>query len=179
VLPAFSLIFNVDTPRVNCMTYPQLYKVSQEGKSLNMMTFMRWSWLSLWQALIIFSTDIVAHKENTLFSIVTVSFTSLMICEMLNIIIRTEKRNWKINTSCLMSISVYFLCLYCFGDYFGLKPLNVVQLLEILFIVATAWLPFQILEWIEFCVCPTTVQKLSKMKIKGGDWKPELDSYPN
>ena len=162
VLPSFTLIFNVDVAKEDLQSFPRLYQISQSGKPLNLITFWQWFWISLYQAAVIYLTDVAIHGSNTLFNIVTVSFTSVMLCELLNIISNTNRNNVTLNVSIIFSIVAYFGCVYFLGDQMGMVMLDGMMCLEILIIVLIAWLPVQIIKMSQNHCCPSNEQKFAK-----------------
>lgn len=166
VLPSFTLIFNVDVKKADLLSFPRLYKIPQSGKPLSLMTFWQWFWISQYQSSVIFMVDIFLHGTNTLFHIVTISFTSVMCIEMLNILGNTNRNNLILNASIIFSIIAYFFCVYFMGDLFGLKPLDSRMWGEILVIILFAWAPVQLVMVSQYYCFPTNAQKFSKNQEK-------------
>lgn len=127
------------------MQFPRLYIVSQLGRPLSVLCFFTWFWQSFYQASLIFTWDMYVNGDQSSFTIVTVSFTSIMLCEMLNIITCTNKKNWMMNFSLFLSVLAYFIAMMFFGKIFDLKMIDEWDALHIFEMTMAAWLPFQIL----------------------------------
>jgi len=83
-LPVLSLLVDRDTDMKNIIKFPLLYSKLLKGRELNMKAFLYWLFKSIFQATIImigslFFVDIIYLK------IVTITFTSLIFAEILNI----------------------------------------------------------------------------------------------
>ena len=96
MLPVFSLVLNKDMERETCMRFPILYQMMQEGRALNSRTFLSWVWKSIYQVSTFSPTNTLQASVIMLFTIllfndsfivlVSVSFTSLIAIEQLNVL---------------------------------------------------------------------------------------------
>jgi phospholipid-translocating ATPase len=48
MFPVFSLVMDEDVTRDKVMQYPALYRTLQKGRSMNLKTFMIWTWISMY-----------------------------------------------------------------------------------------------------------------------------------
>lgn len=83
-LPVISLLLDRDTDIHNVMKFPPLYKELQKGRELNLKSFLIWFFKSLFQA----ATIIIGSAylfESIFLKIVTISFSSLIFAELLNV----------------------------------------------------------------------------------------------
>jgi len=83
-LPVISLLFDKDTEVKNVIQFPSLYKTMQKGRELSIKSFLWWFWKSLLQAAVIMIGSVILF-ENIYLKIVTVTFTILIFCELLNV----------------------------------------------------------------------------------------------
>jgi phospholipid-translocating ATPase len=66
------------------MKFPPLYKSLQKGRSLNFKTFLIWVWISIYQGAVIMLSSIIFFNDSFV-NIVSITFTSLIFIELLNI----------------------------------------------------------------------------------------------
>ncbi len=83
-LPVVSLIFDRDTNIKNVLDFPNLYSSLQKGRLLSIKNFLLWFQKSLFQAAIIMIGAVLLF-DNVFLYIVTITFTSLIIAELLNV----------------------------------------------------------------------------------------------
>mmetsp|Transcript_16382 Transcript_16382/g.22462 ORF Transcript_16382/g.22462 Transcript_16382/m.22462 type:complete len:186 (+) Transcript_16382:2581-3138(+) len=83
-LPVFSLVFDNDVSDKAVMKYPPLYATLQKGRSLSTKTFLIWFWKSIFQGCIIMLGTIMFFSESFT-NLVTITFTALIITEILNV----------------------------------------------------------------------------------------------
>jgi phospholipid-translocating ATPase len=83
-LPVISLLYDRDTKINHVMKFPNLYKQLQKGRELSIKAFLWWFWKSLFQASIIMISSVLFFEHNYT-KIATISFTTLIIIEVLNV----------------------------------------------------------------------------------------------
>ena len=83
-LPVISLLADRDTDMWNIIRFPLLYRKLQKGRELNIKEFLYWVNKSLFQASIIMIGSLVFFDKIFL-KIVTITFTSLILAEILNV----------------------------------------------------------------------------------------------
>ncbi|KAF2073335.1 hypothetical protein CYY_005353 [Polysphondylium violaceum] len=89
--PVFSLVLDEDVPQEIAFRYPELYHELQKGRSLSYKTFFIWVLKSVYQGGAIMLLSIILF-ESSLNNIVSITFTSLILCELLNV--ATEIHTW-------------------------------------------------------------------------------------
>ncbi|EGC33560.1 hypothetical protein DICPUDRAFT_48870 [Dictyostelium purpureum] len=89
--PVFSLVLDEDVPMEIVFRYPELYHELQKGRSLSYKTFFIWVLKSVYQGGAIMLLSIILF-ESSLNNIVSITFTSLILCELLNV--ATEINTW-------------------------------------------------------------------------------------
>jgi len=82
--PVFSLVFDEDVPVQAVMKFPPLYKTLQKGRSLSTKTFLIWVWKSIFQGCVIMLSALIVFNEPFT-NIITITFTALIITELLNV----------------------------------------------------------------------------------------------
>lgn len=83
-LPVFSIIFDEDVDLKTVIKFPNLYKILQKGRVLNLKTFLIWCFKSIYQASVIMLGAIYLFEDDYL-NIVSITFTSLIFIEILNV----------------------------------------------------------------------------------------------
>lgn len=82
----------------------------------------------------------------------TVSFTSLIFIELLNIITTVKKIKFKIVASVLLSLICYIISILLFKDYINTSAITGMFILKVIAITAATWLPPYILTKIaDYC----------------------------
>eukprot|EP01113_Clastostelium_recurvatum_P029203 TRINITY_DN3524_c0_g1_i3.p1 TRINITY_DN3524_c0_g1~~TRINITY_DN3524_c0_g1_i3.p1 ORF type:complete len:1185 (-),score=348.75 TRINITY_DN3524_c0_g1_i3:5-3115(-) len=82
--PVFSLVLDEDVSEHIAMRYPELYHELQKGRALSYKTFFVWVLKSVYQGGAIMLLAI-ALFESSLNNVVAITFTSLVLCELLNV----------------------------------------------------------------------------------------------
>ncbi|KAJ1916986.1 putative aminophospholipid-translocase [Mycoemilia scoparia] len=118
--PVFSLVLDHDITEEIAMLYPELYRELTKGRSLSYKTFFTWLLISVYQggalmmlAVWLFATEFV--------HIVSISFTALVLNELL--MVALEIRTWHkaMVWSELGSLFIYFISMWMLPTYFDLS----------------------------------------------------------
>lgn len=157
--PVFSLIFDEDINREKALNYPLLYKTLQKSRELNVKTFLIWVWKSLFQATVIMVMGVYLFDDSFLM-IVTITFTALILSEILNVYTELNKLHPVMIASIIGTILVYFLSIVLFKNYINVEAINGTFLVNIILIVCVSWLPLHIVKSILNCVDPSDYQKV-------------------
>ena len=96
-LPVFSLVFDQDVSIDACMKYPPLYATLQKGRALSAKTFLIWFFMSIFQGCVIMLGTILFFDEPFT-NIVTITFSSLIVIELLNVYSSVTRLYWKMVT---------------------------------------------------------------------------------
>jgi len=83
-LPVFSIVFDEDVDLNTVIKFPNLYKILQKGRNLNTKTFLIWCFKSIYQGAVIMIGTVTLFDEEYL-NIVSITFTSLVFIELLNV----------------------------------------------------------------------------------------------
>lgn len=116
-LPVFSLVLDEDVDRETCLKYPILYQTLQAGRSLNFKTFLIWVWKSIYQAAIIMFLAVILFNDSFI-TIVSITFTTLIVIEFLNVLQEVTVIRKYMAFSIIISMIVYLLSLYFFNTLF-------------------------------------------------------------
>lgn len=106
--PIFCTVLSSDITKENALKYPELYQDLVQERTLGFQAFFIWFFFSFYQGSFIMLGDIY-YFENELFSIIALSFTSLVVNEILMVSLVVHAFNRFI----LMSIgfSVFMFCM--------------------------------------------------------------------
>lgn len=131
----------------------------QKGDKINLKNFLVIVWRSLFQASIIFLLSLLFFNK-TFLNIVTITFTTLILIELLNIY--SNIRNWHrvIAIALISSLFIYFVCLFALADLFFLSSLSFKDFFHIFVIALCAWAPFQIFQILQRNIMPSQIDKV-------------------
>lgn len=115
ILPIFSILSYVQVPKTYTEKYPELYKDLVKEKRLSFRNFLSWNLVSFYQGsvIIIFSLYLF---EKELFSIITISFSCLVINELLMVYFTTYKYTRTMLYAQIISLIIFFLSFIIFSD---------------------------------------------------------------
>jgi len=158
-LPVFSIVLDEDTGVQQALDYPPLYKTLQKGRSLSFKTFLIWVWQSIFQGgLIMFSC--IALFNDSFANIVTITFSSLIIVELLNVYSVVNKFNWKMLVASLFTFVVYIISMYSLRTYFNTSYIDGNFLWKIVVLTFASWLPLHLTKVIFNCIDPPEQKKI-------------------
>jgi phospholipid-translocating ATPase len=112
-LPVFSIILDEDCDWQKVRDFPALYLTLQLGRSLNFKTFMIWTFKALMQAAIIMFGVLLFFEESSIY-IVTITFTTLIFCELLNVYSTVSKVKPLMLISTVVTLITYIISIVVF-----------------------------------------------------------------
>lgn len=131
--PVGSFIMDHDITAKQALFYPELYHPLQKGHSLNNATFLNWILKSFYQAGVIMVLTFYFF-ETSFHNVISISFTALIVTEMVNIIMEIKHWNIFMVISTVVSLGFYALSVWQFTQYFDHK-----FILSLDFIQAVGW----------------------------------------
>lgn len=119
--PVFSLVLDKDVDEKLANLYPELYKELKTGRSLSYRSFFTWVAVSVYQGAVIQGLSQILLDTITGKRLISVSFTALVINELLMVAIAVT--TWHpVMIFCLLGTAlVYAASVPFLGDYFDLK----------------------------------------------------------
>jgi len=161
MFPVFFLIFDEDVPAEAALQYPPLYKTLQKGRELTMKTFFVWTWKSIYQGFVIMVVGVAGFDEPWV-NIVSITFSALILCELLNIYSDVTKLHPVMIVSQVGTFITYFLAALLIPsvDLFYIFEPDVI--VKIIVIAMISWLPLHIVKWLVRRYDPTENEKLMK-----------------
>ncbi|KAH7096890.1 aminophospholipid-transporting P-type ATPase [Auriculariales sp. MPI-PUGE-AT-0066] len=160
--PVFSLVLDTDVTEDLALLYPELYKDLTKGRVLSYKTFFEWLMISLYQGAAIMIMSL-ALFENEFLNIVAISFTALILNEL--IMVALEITTW--HTYMVVS-EVVTLLIYMISMTF--LPNTLVHLTFVLStrfawkvacIVAVSSFPLYLIKFIRARISPESTSKLT------------------
>lgn len=107
-LPVFSLVLDRDVKEDMTLLYPELYKELTKGRSLSFRTFFQWILVSVYQGGMIMLMAIWLF-ESDFIHIVSITFTSLILNELLMVALQINTWHYLMILAELFSILIYIL----------------------------------------------------------------------
>ena len=160
-LPIFALVLDEDVTREKVDKFPALYQTLQKGRSLNLKTFLIWTWKSIYQACIIMFVAIMYFDQGFV-NLVTITFTALICVEMLNLLSEVTQVRWLMVVSILISMAIYIGSIVFFRQYFEVSYIDWDFCVKVSILSILCWLPIQIFRKIMEHCDPSQEQKIMK-----------------
>ena len=145
------------------LKFPSLYKILLKGRELNFKNFLWWFFKSIFQSCIIMCGAIFLFGEHIFLKIITVSFTSLIYLEILNVYMEIKKFHKFMVIALFATFSVYTLCLWLLPSVLDIAYIFQLDTVwKILVISVVAWIPFFIVSRVKKYFFPKEIEKLNK-----------------
>ena len=117
--PVFALVLDEDVSEEIAFTYPELYKELRKGRSLSYKTFYIWVLKSIYQGSVIMLGAVWLFDDDFI-HIQSISFTALILTELLMAALEMHRWHWVIIVAELVSIVFYVSSFYLLPSYFDL-----------------------------------------------------------
>jgi len=121
---------------------------------MNTKTFFIWVWISVYQGIVIMVMSLLLFEQSFV-RIVTITFSSLIISEVLNVISTIHRMNRYIFGSLVLTLFIYWLSLILFRNYLDTSKIDDDFLEKVGLIVCVSWLPIFIIRCIRKRLSPT------------------------
>ena len=159
-LPVFSIVLDVDATVSSIMKFPNLYRSLQRGRALSLTVFIWWLWKSVYQASVITLLAILLFPDSFL-NIVAITFTSLIVTELLNVLTEIERFHRLMGVSQAVTLCVYLLSIFLMKSYFDLNYILSWEFVwKVGLITAASWCPIHIAKVIKNKCDPSDHQKV-------------------
>ena len=159
MFPVFSIVLDEDVSQKQVERFPALYKTIQKGRSLNLKTFLIWTWKSIYQACIIMFVA-VTQFDQSFVNIVSITFTTLILIEMLNVLSEVTRIQRIMVFSIILTVAVYIGSIVLFRQYFQVSYIDGPFCLKVFILTLITWLPLQVFKKIMEKCDPTQEQKI-------------------
>ncbi|KZP33190.1 phospholipid-translocating P-type ATPase [Athelia psychrophila] len=158
--PVFSLVLDRDVNEDLALLYPELYKELTKGRALSFKTFFQWLMISLYQGAAIMIMSLVLF-ENEFLNIVSISFTALVINELIMVALEITTWHLYMVISEVATLLFYVISIAFLPEYFDLSFVVSVRFVwKVAVIVAVSALPLTVIKVIRRRVAPAASSKL-------------------
>nr|XP_037283700.1 probable phospholipid-transporting ATPase IIA isoform X1 [Rhipicephalus microplus] len=161
MFPVFSLVLDQDVQPKIALTYPELYKELAKGRSLSFKTFFMWVLISIYQGGIIMYGALLLFEDEFI-HIVSISFTSLILTELLMVALTIRTWHWLMIAAEMLSLSIYVASLFALNEFFDTQFIRTPAFLwKVTVITLVSCLPLYILKYLHRKVAPSIYSKLT------------------
>ncbi|MGH0167838.1 UNVERIFIED_CONTAM: hypothetical protein FKN15_053658 [Acipenser sinensis] len=161
MFPVFSLVLDKDVKSEVAMLYPELYKDLLKGRPLSFKTFLLWVLISVYQGSIIMYGALLLF-ESEFVHIVAISFTSLILTELLMVALTIQTWHWLMIVAELLSLACYIASLVFLHEFIDVYFLATLSFLwKVTVITLVSCLPLYILKYLRRRFSPPSYSKLT------------------
>uniref|UniRef100_A0A671U3R4 Phospholipid-transporting ATPase n=1 Tax=Sparus aurata TaxID=8175 RepID=A0A671U3R4_SPAAU len=161
MFPVFSLVLDKDVKSEVAMLYPELYKDLLKGRPLSFKTFLIWVLISIYQGSIIMYGALLLF-ESEFVHIVAISFTSLILTELLMVALTIQTWHWLMIVGELLSLACYVASLVFLHEFIDVYFITTVSFLwKVTAITLVSCLPLYILKYLRRRFSPPNYSKLT------------------
>ncbi|XP_077542418.1 putative phospholipid-transporting ATPase IIA isoform X3 [Haemaphysalis longicornis] len=161
MFPVFSLVLDQDVEPKTALTYPELYKELSKGRSLSFKTFFVWVLISIYQGGIIMYGALLLFEDEFI-HIVSISFTSLILTELLMVALTIRTWHWLMIAAEMLSLGIYVASLFALNEFFDTEFIQTPAFLwKVTVITLVSCLPLYILKYLHRKVAPSIYSKLT------------------
>ncbi|XP_038070478.1 probable phospholipid-transporting ATPase IIB [Patiria miniata] len=161
MFPVFLLVIDQDVTAETAMRYPELYKDLIKGRELSFKMFFLWVLISIFQGGIIMYGALYLF-EGEFIHIVAISFTSLVITELLMVALTIRTWHWMMLVAEVFSMTAYVISLFVFDSYFDRNFIITGAFWwKVVVITLISCVPLYILKYLRRRFSPSTYSKLS------------------
>ena len=93
------------------------------------------------------------HESFT--NIVTITFSALIICEILNVFSEVHKVNYKMIISSILTLLIYFMSIAVLRSYFDVSYITWTFVCKVFAITLASWAPLHLARLIYDCIDPS------------------------
>eukprot|EP00920_Eleutheroschizon_duboscqi_P027077 GHVT01066236.1.p1 GENE.GHVT01066236.1~~GHVT01066236.1.p1 ORF type:complete len:596 (-),score=120.20 GHVT01066236.1:4209-5996(-) len=159
--PVFSMVLDQELPESVVFLYPELYKSLRTGRIMSIKTFLGWLWTSIYQGAVVMMGAILLF-ENSYSNIIAITFTSLILAELLNVASEIHRWHPLMIASEICTVVVYIFSMFILRSYFDVSYIitgvfwGKVSLLTLL-----SWMPVHIFRLLKLILHPPQYSKLA------------------
>lgn len=164
--PVFSLVLDRDVSPNIALTYPELYKDLTKGRSLSYKTFFIWVLISIYQGGVLMYGAMLLF-EDELIHVVSISFTSLILTELLMVGLTVRTWHPLMIVAHFLSLGFYALSII-FMHYFDWDFIKSKDFFwKVVVITLVSCLPLYVLKFLRRKFTPPTYSKLEELNTFG------------
>ncbi|XP_065676053.1 probable phospholipid-transporting ATPase IIA [Hydra vulgaris] len=159
--PVFSLVLDVDVRDDISLRYPELYKDLVKGRILSYKTFFIWLLVSIYQGGIIMFGALLLFEDDFI-HIVAISFSSLILTELLMVALTIRTWHWLMVFAELLSLAIYVISVIVLRREFDQNFIMTGAFYwKVTVITLVSCLPLYILKFLRRKFAPPSYSKLS------------------
>ncbi|XP_058133905.1 probable phospholipid-transporting ATPase IIB isoform X5 [Dasypus novemcinctus] len=161
MFPVFSLVLDQDVQPEMAMLYPELYKDLTKGRALSFKTFLTWVLISVYQGgVLMFGALLLFEAEFV--HVVLISFTALVLTELLMVALAVRTWHWLMALAELLSLGCYVASLALLNEYFDVAFITTGAFLwKVSAVTVVSCLPLYVLKYLKRKLSPPSYSKLS------------------
>lgn len=161
MFPVFSLVLDQDVKPEMALLYPELYKELTKGRSLSFKTFLVWVLISIYQGGILMYGALVLF-ESEFVHVVAISFTALVLTELLMVALTIRTWHWLMVAAELLSLGCYVASLAFLNEYFDVTFITTAAFAwKVSAITVLSCLPLYVLKYLKRKLSPPSYSKLT------------------
>ncbi|XP_058981226.1 probable phospholipid-transporting ATPase IIB isoform X2 [Musca domestica] len=161
MFPVFSLVLDQDITSTTAVTYPELYKDLSKGRSLSYKTFFIWVLISIYQGGVIMYGALILFEDEFI-HIVAISFTSLIMTELIMVALTVRTWHRLMVLAELFSLALYLISLFVLHEYFDWEFISSYDFLwKVSIITLVSCLPLYIIKFLRKKCSPPSYLKLT------------------
>ncbi|XP_070328863.1 probable phospholipid-transporting ATPase IIA isoform X1 [Odocoileus virginianus] len=161
MFPVFSLVLDKDVESEVAMLYPELYKDLLKGRPLSYKTFLIWVLISIYQGSTIMYGALLLF-ESEFVHIVAISFTSLILTELLMVALTIQTWHWLMTVAELLSLACYIASLVFLHEFIDVSFIATLSFLwKVSVITLVSCLPLYVLKYLRRRFSPPSYSKLT------------------
>nr|XP_054762202.1 probable phospholipid-transporting ATPase IIB [Lytechinus pictus] len=162
MFPVFLLVIDKDVTPETAIKYPELYKDLQKGRMLSWKMFFVWILISVYQGGIIMYGALWLF-EGEFLHIISITFTSLIITELLMVALTIRTWHWTMVIAEILSIVIYIASMFIFTGYFDRDFITTFTFWwKVVVITLVSNVPLYILKFLRRRFSPPSYSKLSE-----------------
>ena len=100
------------------------------------------------------------HESFT--NIVTITFSALIMTEILNVYTSVHRLNWRILGSSVLTLFIYILSIALLPQYFDTSYITWMFMVKVMAITFVSWAPMAFAHWMVDCLDPSEFQKIMR-----------------
>ncbi|XP_057360287.1 probable phospholipid-transporting ATPase IIB isoform X2 [Manis pentadactyla] len=161
MFPVFSLVLDQDVKPEVALLYPELYKDLAKGRSLSFKTFLIWVLISIYQGGVLMYGALLLF-ESEFVHVVAISFTALVLTELLMVALTIRTWHWLMAVAELLSLGCYVASLAFLNEYFDVAFITTVTFVwKVSAVTVVSCLPLYILKYVKRKLSPPSYSKLT------------------
>lgn len=158
--PVFSLVLDQDVNEDVALLYPELYKELTKGRSLSYKSFFTYFMSAVFQGGVIMISSLILF-ENEFLNIVSISFTSLILTELLMVALEITTWHKYMIVAEVATLILYLTSMAFLPEYFDLSfVLTISFLWKVSLITAVSSVPLYIAKALRSYFAPASYAKL-------------------